>query len=76
MAKPLTVIYPKLKAKMAYNGHSTETLAKVLEISEDSMRRRLRGEVDFGLAEIIELMKYYHCEFEDLFGKENEQIAG
>lgn len=75
MAKPLINKYPKLKAKMAYNGNNVADLSKVLEISEDSTRRRLRGEVEFELSEIVKLMKFYTCKFEDIFG-ETEAPAG
>jgi hypothetical protein len=70
MAKPLVIIFPKLRAKMAYNGTTTADIARALEISEDSVRRRLRGEVEFELPEIVKLMKFYKCSFEDLFGNE------
>lgn len=70
MAKPLVNIFSKLRAKMAFENHSTTELAEVLEISEDSVRRRLRGEVEFELSEIVKLLKFYNCTFEDLFGDE------
>ncbi|EDS08269.1 hypothetical protein CLOSCI_00580 [[Clostridium] scindens ATCC 35704] len=69
MAKPLVNVFPKLKAKMAYNGNTTTDLAEVLEISEDSVRRRLRGDVEFELPEIVKLMKFYKCTFEEIFGE-------
>lgn len=73
MSKALVVIYPKLEAKRAYNGHTTKMLADVLGMSEDSVRRRLRGEVEFELSEIEKLMFFYECTFEDLFGKNWEK---
>lgn len=73
MAKSLVVVFPKLEAKRAYNGHTTKTYAELLEISEDSVRRRLRGEVEFELSEIIKLMIFYHCTFEELFGSTNDE---
>ena len=75
MAKTLIVVYPKLEAKRAYNGHTTKTYAEILNISEDSERRRLRGEVEFELSEITKLMDFYHCTFEDLFGDKTENPA-
>ena len=75
MAKPLINKYPKLKAKMSYNGNNVADLSKGLEISEDSTRRRLRGEVEFELSEIVKLMIFYACKFEDIFG-EAEAPAG
>lgn len=73
MAKTLIVVYPELEAKRGYHGHTTKTYAELLDISEDSVRRRLRGEVEFELSEIIKLMTLYHCTFEDLFGTINEK---
>lgn len=72
MAKQLINIYPKLRSKMAYANHTTKTLSELLEISEDSIRRRLRGEVEFELTEIVTILDFYNCSFEDLFGEEKE----
>ncbi|MCI7181854.1 MAG: helix-turn-helix transcriptional regulator [Schaedlerella sp.] len=70
MAKPLINIFPKLRAKMAYHGNTTADIAEFLGISEDSVRRRLRGEVEFELPEIVKLIKFYNCTFEEIFGEE------
>ena len=70
MAKPLINIFPKLRAKMAYYGNTTADIAEFLGISEDSVRRRLRGEVEFELPEIVKLIKFYNCIFEEIFGEE------
>lgn len=70
MSKTLIVMYPRLEARRAYNGHTAKTYAEILDMSEDSVRRRLRGEVEFELSEIIKLMDFYHCTFEDLFGND------
>ncbi|MBQ6994993.1 MAG: helix-turn-helix transcriptional regulator [Lachnospiraceae bacterium] len=70
MAKQLIVVFPRLEAKRAFNGHTTSTFAELLGISEDSVRRRLRGEVEFELPEILKLMSFYNCTFEELFGRE------
>lgn len=69
MAKPLVVVYPKLRSVMALYGHATEEIAEVLDLSFDSTRRRLRGIVEFELSEIIKLLEFYKCSFEDLFGE-------
>lgn len=76
MAKTLYVAYPKLEAKRAYYGHTTKIYAELLGVSEDSVRRRLRGEVEFELSEIIKLMNFYGCTFEELFGKTTELLIG
>lgn len=69
MAKPINVCFPKLKAQMALNGHTTYTLAKVLDMPVTGVRRRLSGSVEFDLSEIEKLINFYQCKFEDLFGK-------
>ena len=53
MAKTLVNIYPGLRASMSYNGDDTETLSKILNISGDTARRRLRGEREFDIGEIF-----------------------
>lgn len=77
MSKQLIVKYPRLEAKRAFFGHTTKTIAELLEISEDSVRRRLRGDVEFELSEIIKLITFYECTFEELFGnsKESNELA-
>lgn len=72
MAKPLNNIYPKLRSRMAYQNHTTTTLSELLGISDDSIRRRLRGDVEFELTEIVKILEFYNCTFEDLFGEEKE----
>ena len=70
MTKCINVVFPLLKGEMAKRGISVRDLAKVLDTSEDSVRRRLRGEVEFDLKEIIKLLEYFGRTFEQLFGKE------
>lgn len=67
MAKALINIYPGLRAKMSYNAESAAELSKILNISVDSTRRRLRGENFFDLNQIKILTKHYQCSFNDLF---------
>jgi hypothetical protein len=67
MAKMLINIYPGLRAEMARFGDNAETLSKVLNISVDSVRRRLRGEYEFDINEIRILMNRYGKTFEELF---------
>lgn len=73
--KKLVVIYPKLEAKRAYHGETAHDIATLLGVSDDSARRRLRGEVEFDLSDIEKLMKHYESTFEELFGSDNMQIA-
>lgn len=67
MKKPTTNIYPGLRAKMSFFGHDVPKLAEVLKMSNDSVRRRLKGNVEFELTEIKELMRVYNCTFDELF---------
>ena len=62
-----TVKYPSLKGEMAKRGVKPGDLAELLEMSEESVRRRLRGEVEFDLTEIVKIMKFFGCKFSELF---------
>ena len=73
--KKLIVIYPRLEAKRAYHGETAHDIAVLLGISDDSARRRLRGEIEFDLTEIVKLMDHYNCSFEDLFGTDEKVAA-
>lgn len=73
--KKLIVIYPKLEAKRAYHGETTHDIAVLLGVSDDSARRRLRGEVEFDLSDIEKLMNHYESTFEELFGRDNAAVA-
>lgn len=68
MAKRLKIIYPGLRAKMAFAGESTEEISKIIGISDDTTRRRLRGQGYFDLEQIKKLTDHYECTFDDLFG--------
>lgn len=67
MKKATTNIYPGLRAKMSFYNHDVPDVAKILGMSNDSVRRRLKGNVEFELTEIKKLMKTYNCGFDDLF---------
>lgn len=73
--KKLIVIYPKLEAKRAYHGETAHDIAVLLGVSDDSARRRLRGEVEFDLSDIEKLMNHYESTFEELFGRDNAVVA-
>jgi hypothetical protein len=65
--KTITNVYPGLRAKMSFYNHDVPEIAKILGMSNDSVRRRLKGNVEFELTEIKKLMKTYRCGFDDLF---------
>ena len=53
---------------MAFAGESTEEISKIIGISDDTTRRRLRGQGYFDLEQIKKLTDHYECTFDDLFG--------
>ena len=73
--KKLIVIYPQLEAKRAYYGETAHDIAVLLGISDDSARRRLRGEIEFDLPEIVKLMEHYNSSFEELFSRRDTEIS-
>ena len=63
-----TVLFPGLLGEMAKRGITKKDLAKILDTSEDSVYRRLNGVVEFDLSEIVKILAYFKCSFEELFG--------
>ena len=73
MAKPLINIFPKLRGKMAEHKDNVNDLVDCLGISDDSVRRRLKGEKDFELSEIIILADRYSTSIDELFENERKE---
>lgn len=69
MVKKQTVLFPGLLGEMAKKGITRRDLAKILNTSEDSIYRRLNGIVEFDLSEIIKILDYFKCTFEEIFGE-------
>ena len=69
MAKALKNIFPGLRAKMSYANEDARDLADLLDMSDDSVRRRLSGRADFELTELKKLIEHYSSSFEELFEK-------
>ncbi len=67
MAKELVNVFPKLRGKMAEKNDNVDDLVKCLNISDDSIRRRLKGEKDFELTELIILADRYQTSIDELF---------
>ena len=70
MAEKQTVLFPGLRGEMAKKGVSVRGLAEVLDTSEDSIYRRLKGIVEFDLSEIVKILAFFNCSFEKLFGED------
>ena len=60
------VLYPKIKAKMAYHGETRKDIAKLLELSLSAVNNRFDGKVDWLFREITTLKKHWNCDYEDL----------
>ena len=71
MAKKLTNIYPKLRGVMAEQNETVDNLVSVLGISDDTIRRSLKGERDFTLSEAVALSNRFKMAIDELF-KEGE----
>lgn len=69
MAKALKNIFPGLRAKMSYANEDVKDLSDILNMSDDSIRRRLSGRAEFELTEIKRLIEHYDSSFEELFEK-------
>lgn len=67
MPKPLTNVYPKLRANMAEKNDTVRVLSEILSVSNDTVRKSLRGERDFLLPEARTLSQRYGQPIEILF---------
>ena len=59
--------FPKLEGLLASRGISTPVLAGGIEMSDQAVRRRLNGDVEFSLDEIVKLCSFLNCDFSDIF---------
>ena len=70
VARQLKNIFPILRAKMAENNDDVMDLSTVLMLSDDSVRRRLRGDKEFELAELKILSVRYDMGIDELFAED------
>jgi len=61
------IVYPNLEAEMARHGESTVALAKLLNLSQVSVWRKLSGICEWKVNEAVTLCNHYKMEFEELF---------
>lgn len=61
------VKYPELEAEMAKRGHSQKDLSKIVGLNEGSISRRLSGEKEWKLSEILKVCEAYGKSFYELF---------
>ena len=63
--------FPKLAGKIAETGATNAQVAHALGITPTMMSKRMNGEVEFDLSEIVRLTKFLECEFNDIFSEIN-----
>lgn len=59
--------YPELAGEMRKHGDTQKTLAKLLELPNASISRRLSGETEWSISEIEKLCNYYKKNYYELF---------
>ena len=66
--------FPKLEGLLASRGIPYAELGKAIpssnevgHMSDQAIRRRMNGEVNFSLDEIIHICSFLKCEFSDIF---------
>ena len=62
-------MYQNIIAEMARNNYTREKLAKRLDISLPNLRKRIRGDAQWKINEIYELLSLFDTDFEYLFTK-------
>lgn len=55
-----------LRAEMARRGDTQESLAKLLDLPESSISRRLSGEIEWSIGEIDTICKHYETDCYEL----------
>lgn len=59
--------YPRLKARRVELGYSQDDMAKMLGISLSTYCHKEKGKTSFNIEEIIKLVLFLNCKFEDIF---------
>lgn len=65
------VKFPKLEGVLASNGLSYTAVGTAHGMGAQAFGRRMNGEVEFSLDEIVWLCKFLNCSFSELFGEIN-----
>ena len=67
MPKTSNNIFPKLRGMMAEHKDTISELAEILNISDDTLRRSLKGEREFELRELRKIAARYKTTMDELF---------
>lgn len=61
------VKFPELVAEMARHGENQGTLARLLDVSQSGISKRLNGAIEWSKGEIDIICKHYEKAYEELF---------
>lgn len=61
--------FPKLEGVLASMGMGYPVIAEAIDMSDQAFRRRMNGDVEFSLDEIIKVCGYLNKDFSELFGE-------
>lgn len=64
--KEKTTKFPKLESLITSKGLSYDDVANVIGMKKRAFERRMIGEVEFMLDEIVELCGLFECELSDI----------
>lgn len=63
-------IFPEITTQMAKRNEKQHDIAKLLQLDNSQISRKLNGYIDFSIDEAKLLCKHYNMKFEKLFRKE------
>lgn len=63
-------IFPEITKKMANRNEKQQDIAKLLQLDQSQISRKLTGHIDWSIEEAKILCNHYNTKFEKLFKKE------
>lgn len=67
------ILYSNLVGEIAKHGETQKSLAKLLELTPQSIGFKLAGKNDWTISEIEKLCEHYNKNYYELFKKNEEQ---
>ena len=59
--------YPNLVAEMARRGETQRTISKLLNLTNNSVHRKMTGKSEWTISEIEKLCEYFNKDYDELF---------
>jgi predicted transcriptional regulator len=59
--------YPNLVAEMARRGETQRTISKLLNLTNNSVHRKMTGKSEWTISEIEILCEYFNKDYDELF---------